>query len=105
MSTVDMKIVHRIFYISVGKARPEKAQEIIDTLRDGIHSADDDKGIPPNTFLDIFIPVWGDMPSRTEFHETIIPHTQFGKLPTKVLQGISDDMAGVSKESDGISEL
>ena len=102
---VDMKIVHRIFYVSVGKARPEKAQEIIDLVKDNVHSADADKGLPENTFLDIFIPAWGDMPSRTEFHETIIPHTQFGKFPVKLLQAISGEMEMEDNDSEGISEL
>ena len=105
MSTVDMKIVHRIFYVSVGKARPEKALEIIDLVRGNVRTADDNKGIPPSTFVDIFIPVWGEQSSRTEFHETIIPHTQFGKFPKQILQEISDEMSGVDKESEGISDL
>ena len=102
---VDMKIVHRIFYVSVGRARPDKAQEIIDLVRDNVHTADTNKGIPPSTFVDIFIPVWGDQTSRTEFHETIIPHTQFGKFPVKLLQAISGEMEMEDNDSEGISEL
>ena len=103
--TVDMKIVHRIFYVSVGKARPEKALDIIELVRNDVRNADTNKGLPANTFLDIFIPVWGDMPSRTEFHETIIPHTQFGKFPVKTLQAISDEMEITDNDSEGISDL
>jgi hypothetical protein len=102
---VDMKIVHRMFYVSVGRSRPEKAQEIIELVRDNVQTADANKGIPPSTFVDIFIPVWGDQTSRTEFHETIIPHTQFGRLPMETLQAISEEMNSTGKESDGISDL
>ena len=105
MSTVDMKIVHRIFYISVGKARPDKAREFIELVKDTVRTADANKGIPPNTFVDIFIPVWGDQTSRTEIHEVTIPHTQFGRFPMKVLQKISDEMNDTGNESDGISDL
>ncbi len=105
MSTVDMKIVHRMFYVAVGKARPDKALEIIELVKDNVHTADADKGIPSGTFVDIFIPVWGDQTSRTEFHETTIPHTQFGRFPMETLQAISDEMNGADKESEGISDL
>ena len=105
MSTVDMKIVHRMFYVAVGRARPDTAREFIELVKDNVHTADSNKGIPPNTFVDIFIPVWGDQTSRTEFHEVTIPHTQFGRFPMEVLQKISDEMNDTDNESDGISDL
>jgi len=86
---VMMRIVHRIFYVSVGRARLEKAQEIINMVKDSIKESDANKGVPENTFLDIFIPQWGDVSPRVEMREIEIPHTQFGKLPTNILEEIS----------------
>jgi hypothetical protein len=106
MSTVDMKIVHRMFYVAVGRARPDKALEIIELVKNNVHEADTNKGIPPSTFVDIFIPVWGDQhTSRTEFHEVTIPHSQFGRFPMDTLQAISDEMNDINNESEGISDL
>jgi len=75
------RITHRTFYIGVGRSRNEKAQEIIDMVKKGVKEADAGKGIPEATFLDIYIPIWGDnAPTRLEFNEVDIPYNQLGKF-------------------------
>ena len=77
----NYRVIHRIFYIGVGKSRLEKAQEIIDSIRKNIKRADAEKGIPVETFLDIYIPIWGEnAPTRVEFSTVDLLKNQFGKF-------------------------
>ncbi len=77
----DYRITHRIFYIGVGRSRNEKAQEIIDMIKKGVKEADEGKGVPEGTFLDLYVPIWGDnAPTRVEIKQVDLPYNQFGKF-------------------------
>ena len=75
------QIVHRLFYIGVGKASPLTSKKIINDVRDSINESTKSKNVPENTFLDIYIPLLGETNSRVEIVETHLAPTAFGKIP------------------------
>lgn len=75
------QIVHRLFYIGVGKASPNTSKRIIEEVKESINESTKAKNVPENTFLDIYIPLPGETNSRVEIVETHLAPTAFGRFP------------------------